>query len=568
MQQFLQYLRRFPENTRSIVLTCIYGLGAGLSAVAFLKLMTALYTSTYLSLARQSIFHFLTGSFLVITVSSLIVGYLLNHFGREAAGSGIPQLKKAFWKDLGFIPWKTVWVKFVAGIISIGGGASLGREGPSVQVGGGMASNLAGLLGVPKQSRRFASAAGAAAGLAAAFNTPLAATTFVLEEIVGDLNSRLLGGVILSAVIGAFVTFGLIGKQPAFLLPSVDSASWPMYIVVPVVAALAALLGVAFQAGTLRLRARAKKTTKIPAWLQPAIGGWTTWVIGSAVFLTTGRLGVFALGYDDLSSALQNKLGWKIAGILVVTKLITTIVCYALGGCGGIFSPTLFLGGMCGIFVAGVAGHWVPLTQADHVILAVVGMSACFGAVVRAPLTALLIVFEMTHQFSVVPALMIGTIISQAISRRLARHNFYDAMLQQDGHELIKMKPPRDLESWQKLPISVIAHSKPVIASDLSEPALKELIAQHPYSRFPVVLDGQLKGIVMRKAIETALAQKKPPEFQPGVTCPLNHAIRKAANRIIESPSGMLLLVDPGKGTVVSLITLHDLLRAQVSISE
>ena len=124
--------------------------------------------------------------------------------------------------------------------------------------------------------------------------------------------------------------------------------------------------------------------------------------------------------------------------------------------------------------------YWVPLTQADHVILAVVGMSACFGAVVRAPLTALLIVFEMTHQFSVVPALMIGTIISQAISRRLARHNFYDAMLQQDGHELIKMKPPRDLESWQKLPISVIAHSKPVIASDLSEPALQERGIRQP----------------------------------------------------------------------------------------
>ena len=534
----------------------------------FLKLMNALYVSTYLSLARQSIPRFLIGSFLVITVSSVIVGYLLNHFSREAAGSGIPQLKKAFWKDLGFVPWKIVWVKFVAGIISIGGGASLGREGPSVQVAGGVASNLAGLLGAPKQSRRLASAAGAAAGLAAAFNTPLAATTFVLEEIVGDLNSRLLGSVLLSAVTGAFVTFGLIGKQPAFLLPSIDSPSWPMYLVAPIVAAIAALVGMGFQIGTLRLRAWSKKTTKIPAWLQPAIGGWTTWGLGCAVFLATGKLGVFALGYDDLSSALQNTLGWKLAGVLFVTKLIATIVCYGLGGCGGIFSPTLFLGGMCGVFVAGVAGHWTPLTNADHVILAVVGMSACFGAVVRAPLTALLIVFEMTHQFSVVPALMIGAIVSQAISRQLARHNFYDAMLQQDGHELIKLKPPRDLESWQNLPISVIANFKPVIVKDLSESALKELMAKHPYNRFPVVLDGHLKGIVSRKAIEIALAQKKPPEFQPGVTCAPYQAIRIAANKMIESPSGMLLLVDPEKGSVTGLVTLHDLLRAQVSISE
>jgi len=568
VQQFLQYLRRFPENTRSIVLTCIYGLGAALAAVAFLKLMNFVYASTYVSLSHQSIPRFLLGSFLVITLSSLIVGYLLNSFSKESAGSGIPQLKKAFWKDLGFVPWRTVWVKFAAGIISIGGGASLGREGPSVQVGGGVASNLAGLLGVPKQNRRLASAAGAAAGLAAAFNTPLAAATFVLEEIVGDLNSRLLGSVILSAVIGAFVTFGLIGKQPAFLLPSVDSSSWPMYIVAPVVAAVAALVGMMFQIGTVHVRSRAKKITRIPGWLQPAIGGWTTWILGCAVFLTTGRLGVFALGYDDLSSGLHNLLGWKLAAILIVAKLIATIVCYGFGGCGGIFSPTLFLGGMCGIFVAGVAGHWVPLTDADHVILAVVGMSACFGAVVRAPLTALLIVFEMTHQFSVVPALMIGTIISQAISRRLARCNFYDAMLQQDGHELIRLKPPRDLQSWQNLPISAIANFKPVAAHDLSEAAMKDLLAKFPYSRFPVILNGELRGIVTRKAVESAVFQKKPPDILPVPTCVPNLAIRDSANKMIDSPTGLLLIVDPQSNSVIGLATLHDLLRAQVSLTE
>ena len=163
---------------------------------------------------------------------------------------------------------------------------------------------------------------------------------------------------------------------------------------------------------------------------------------------------------------------------------------------------------------------------------------------------------------------MIGTLISQAIARQLAHHNFYDAMLQQDGHELIKLKPPRDVESWQRLPISAIANIKPVIVNDLSEPALKELIAKHPYNRFPVVLNGQLKGIVTRKAIKAGLAQKKPPEFQPAVTCAPNQAIRRTANKMIESPSGMLLLVDPKSGSVTSLVTLHDLLRAQVSISE
>ncbi|MBP7275378.1 MAG: chloride channel protein [Kiritimatiellae bacterium] len=568
MSTFLAYLRRFPENTRLLVLTCLYGLGAGLAAVAFLKLINLLYACTYVPLARQSVPRFLAGSFLVITVSSLIVGYMLYHYSKDAAGSGIPQLKRAFWKELGFVPWKTVWVKFVAGIISVGGGASLGREGPSVQVGGGVASNLAGAMGVPRQGRRLAAAAGAAAGLAAAFNTPLAATTFVLEEIVGDLNSRLLGSVILAAVTGAFVTFGLIGYQPAFLLPQIDSPTWTMDLVVPFVAALAAMVGMTFQAWTVRLRGRARTMDKVPAWFRPVLGGWVTWVLGCAVFLATGRLGIFSLGYDDLSSALQNMMGWKLAGVLIVAKLLATMACYSFGGCGGIFAPTLFLGGMCGVFVAGIADHWVTLTAADHMILAVVGMSACFGSVVRAPLTALLMVFEMTHQFSVVPGLMLGVLVSQAISRRMARHNFYEAMLEQDGHELVKLRPPRDLESWQNLPVSVIARARPVIASDLSETALKELVARYPYKWFPAVLDGEIKGMISRTAIQAALVEKRPTEIQKAVTASPSQSIRDAATAMVDSPSGMLLIVDPANGALTGLLTLHDLLRAQVAVSE
>ena len=163
----------------------------------------------------------------------------MNSFCKEAAGSGIPQLKLAFWKDFGFVPWRVAWVKFLAGIISVGGGSSLGREGPSVQIGGTLASNLAGLTGEAKQNRRAASAAGAAAGLAAAFNAPLAATTFVLEEIIGDLNSRLLGSVLLASVLGALVVHGIVGKQPSFTLTGVEAPTWIGYLLTPVVAAIA-----------------------------------------------------------------------------------------------------------------------------------------------------------------------------------------------------------------------------------------------------------------------------------------------------------------------------------------
>jgi len=182
-----------------------YGIGGGTAAIAFQTGILQLFGSTYVRFSQMPPHLFVAGSFVTICVSSLAVGWLLNSFCRNASGSGIPELRAAFWKDFGFIPWRVGWVKFLAGLLSIGGGASLGREGPSAQLAGAVGSSIAGRMGKPKQSRRLGAVAGAAAGLAGAFNTPLAAVTFVLEEIVQDLNSRLLGGILLASVLGAFV---------------------------------------------------------------------------------------------------------------------------------------------------------------------------------------------------------------------------------------------------------------------------------------------------------------------------------------------------------------------------
>ncbi len=309
----VEFFQKLPRQTRAIIQTCLYGLGAGVAAVLFQLGMSWLYRLGLVQLSQQSFTTFLAGSFGVIVVSSLLVGWLLNSFCVEAAGSGIPQLKLAFWKDFGAVPPRVAWVKFVAGILSIGGGSSMGREGPSVQLAGAVASNLAGLTGEAKQNRRAAAAAGAAAGLAAAFNTPLAATTFVLEEIIGDLNSRLLGGVLLASVLGALAVHGIIGKQPAFTLSGADTPSWIGFTLTPFVAALAGLVGVYFQKASLGLRARMKRNRGVPAWLLPVFGGLVTWALGVAVFWRTGHLGVFSLGYDDLSGALPATLAgnWR-----------------------------------------------------------------------------------------------------------------------------------------------------------------------------------------------------------------------------------------------------------------
>ena len=208
------------------MLTCIYGITAGIAAVAFHKSIQFVFGFTIEHFSAFSTQTFLIGSFCTIIGASLIVGFLLSNFCKDAAGSGIPQLKLAFWGDFGHVPWKVTWVKFTAGILSIGGGCSLGREGPSVQLASGVASNVAGLLGEPKQNRRHAASSGAAAGLAAAFNTPLAAITFVLEEIVQDLNSRFLGSVLLASVIGAFAVHSLSEKHPALEISAEGSPDW------------------------------------------------------------------------------------------------------------------------------------------------------------------------------------------------------------------------------------------------------------------------------------------------------------------------------------------------------
>jgi len=557
MNLSLEKLRRIPENTRGILQTLLYAAGAAGAAVAFLWLTNLLFRVTIVRLSTEPVPVFVIGSLIVVSLTSAGAGFLMQKFSPKSAGSGVPELKAAYWKDLGFLQMRAVIVKFIGGILTLGGGTSLGREGPSVFVGGGVASNIAAAMGTPKTGRRQPSATGAAASLAAAFNTPLAAITFVLEEMLNnEFGSRVLGGVVLAAVLGALIVQAFLGKQPAFTLPSVEGVTWLMYAILPLVAAVASFIGVGFQTLTLSFRARVRGRSRLPAWLRPLCGALVTWALGCSVFLINGHTGVFSLGYNDLSLALNDKLVWQVAGVLVVAKFVATIASYGWGGCGGIFSPTLFLGGMTGLFFAGLASTWLPLTAADRIVLAAVGMSACFNAVVRAPLTALLIVFEMTHQFSMVPALMFCSIVSQAIARLGGRHNFYDALLLQDGHELIQIKPPRDLESWQKLPVSEIARTRPVTMPNLQRTTMESYLESYPYQRFPVIVDGKVRGIVTREDMKAAIAAGSPPRILPSVQCPLSLSVKEVGELLIESSSGIVLVRDESTGEIVSVVAV------------
>jgi chloride channel protein, CIC family len=561
-------LQRLPVRGRTVLISCVYGLSAGAAAVVFQLGINWVYRLGLVQLSHQSKMVFLFGSLGILTGSSLLAGWLLHSFCKEASGSGIPQLKLAFWKDFGFMPWRVAWVKFLAGIIGIGGGSSLGREGPSLQIGGTLASNLAGLTGEAKQNRRAASAAGAAASLAAAFNAPLAATTFVLEEIIGGLNSRLLGSVLLASVLGALVVHGIIGKQPSFTLSGLEAPTWVGYLLTPVVAAISSVAGVYFQRSSLGLRHMVTQNKKIPPWLAPLAGALITWILGAAIFWRTGRLGVFGLGYDDLSSALAGDIGWQLAAVLLIAKFIATFSCYGFGGCGGIFSPALFFGGMIGIITAGLLNLEFVVTRGDMLTLAVVGMSACLGAVVWAPVTGILIVFEMTREFSLVPALMLGALVSQTIARRMNRHNFYDALLEQDGHRIEHVRPPRDLQSWEQFPVSAIANFQPVNISSLAETDLRKTLAAHPYRQFPFVLENKLQGVLTRDEAQEAFAEKRVARLKPATVCLREQTIGKLQQLLIESDTHFVVVLDRLEGQVVGLVTLHDLLRAQTMMAQ
>lgn len=565
MSLLSRQFQRLPESSRSIVLTSIYGLAGGLAAVGFSLGINWIYIETFVALSHKSLAMFLGGTFLVVVGCSLGGGYLMERVDRSAAGSGIPQLKFAFWHDFGFVQLKTVFVKFAAGLLHVGGGMSLGREGPSVHIAGGLASQISGGLGIPKQRRRRPAAAGAAAGLAAAFNTPLAAITFVLEEIVQDLNSPLVGSVILASVLGAFTVHAIIGKNPAFVLPQIEVTSWWVYFCVPFAAAIASLVGIAFQRATMRLRAFSKSWNALPRWMHPVLGGLTVWVLGVSVFLWSGHLGVFGLGYDDLTALLHNELPWLVIIVLLFAKWISTVACYGWGGCGGIFSPLLVLGATAGAGLGGLVSFLAPLTGDDKTLLAVIGMSACLSAVVRAPFTSILIVFEMTHQFTLVPALMLGALVSEALARALSKENFYDEVLTQDGNVLVHVIPPRDLRSWQAYPISAIANFRPVVIDNLAPDNLKIVLEKNQFKRFPVVENEKLVGTLSREEAELAIAQSRPPVLEKAATCRRSFTIAEVARLLIEAPGGFAVLEAGDKPAGV--ITLHDLLRAQETLA-
>lgn len=404
-----------------IVLSLVIGLIVGLTVVAFILLTGRLAARMYPpgSEAWRRIF--------VPVAGALLSGYLLFRYFPNARGSGIPQTKFALFIRNGVISLRTVLGKFLCCSISLASGIALGREGPSVQIGAGIASVIARRFGLSAKHVKALVPVGCAAALAAAFNTPIAAVLFSLEEILGDMHAPVLGSVVLSSATSWMVLHLILGDQPLFHVPSyqlVHPLEFGIYAILGVVGGLGS---VCFVKLLLNLRIWFRKLPKSTVWLQPVAGG-----------LLVGLLGwwmpqVLGVGYDYVDRVLGGDFPIRTVAILAVLKIVATPVCYSSGNAGGIFGPSLFIGAMIGAATGGVAHMLLPGLTANPGAYALVGMGTAFAGIVRTPLTSVIMIFEMTRDYAIIVPLMISNLISFFISRRLQPDPIYEALALQEG---------------------------------------------------------------------------------------------------------------------------------------
>ncbi len=415
---------RLREEQLFLALTIVIGVLAGLSAVVF-SLSIDRMTHVFFGLAPSHL-----RLFLVPVIISLVTGILLAKVFPNVRGSGIPQTETAYHLQGGRIPWQVPIGKFLTGVLCIGSGHSLGREGPSVQIGAGLASVIGRWLHLPPARVKELVPVGAAAALSAAFNTPIAAVLFALEEIIGDLNATLLGSTVIASVTSVIVARSILGNEPLFHVPAYH-LEHPAELVAYVLLGLAGgIISVVFCKGLLGVRVLFKRMPQSTLWFQPAIGG----VAIGALLLTAPQ--VMGVGYEYVNQALNGGLVFNTLLFLCLFKIAATIISYSSGNAGGIFAPTLFIGAMAGGALGTLVHRYAPFPTGDPAAYALVGMGTLFAGIIRAPMTSVFMIFEITQDYQILVPLMVANMLSFAISKRYQPLPVYHALLQQDGVHL------------------------------------------------------------------------------------------------------------------------------------
>jgi chloride channel protein, CIC family len=374
---------------------------------------------------------------LVPALAALLTGYAIQRFFPDARGSGIPQTKAALVAGGGFISLRTALGKFLCCSFSLGSGIALGREGPSVQIGAGIASVVARKSGLTKEDVQSLVPVGAAAALAAAFNTPMAGVLFTLEELLGDLNARLLGSVVIGAAASWMVLHLFLGDSPLFHVPAYTLVHPSEFLFYAVLGVLGGCVSAAFSFILLRLRTYYRRLPKWSGVFQPATGGL------SAGLLALWSAEVLGAGYGAVELALHGRISGTDMLILLVLKLLATTLCYSSGNAGGIFGPSLFLGAMLGGSAGSLVHAWFPATTGPAGAYALVGMGTTFAGIIRSPITSVVMIFELTRDYNIIVPLMISNMVSYVVARAIIRTPIYEALAIQDGVHLPPSKGHR-----------------------------------------------------------------------------------------------------------------------------
>ena len=423
-----------PEQQLFLVLAVIIGLLSGLSVTVFRITIDWIRWSLLGSALMPP-----RGRVLIVpVVGGLVVAFLVMRFFVRARGSGVNQTKAAVYIFDGYIPFRTVIGKFVTCALAIGTGQSLGPEDPSLQMGAGIASALGRRLRLSREKIRMIAPVGAAAGLAAAFNAPISATLFVIEEVIGRWTAGVLGAVILAAVASVEVIRWFLGEQPMFRVPAyhlVHPAELLAYAALGVIGGISSLWFVKIVAYA---RPRLRRLPRWTHYVQPAAAGLLIGIIG--IWFPQ----VMGAGYEYMDQALHDQFTWQVLALLALFKIMATSFSFVSGTPGGMFAPTLFIGAMIGGAVGGVEHHFFPFLTGGVGAYALVGMGTLFAGFLRVPMTSVFMILELSGNYSIILPVMISNTIAYLISRQYQKTPLFDLLSRQDGLDLPSMEERRE----------------------------------------------------------------------------------------------------------------------------
>ena len=493
----------FREDRFFLVLSVFIGIFAGLSVVCFRFAIA--WCRIYLLGSGAT----LTPLRMVLapSLAGLFIAVLVIHVFPLARGSGVNQTKAALYIYNGYIPLRTAVGKFITAALAIGSGHSLGPEDPSLQIGASLASALGRRMHLSRDRMRLIAPVGAAAGLAAAFNAPISAVLFVIEEVIGRWTAGILGSVVLSAVSSVVVMRWFLGSESMFRIPAVQMERPSELIAYSVLGIVGGLGSVAFSSGIATLRPWCKALPRWTQYFQPAIAGLLIGIIA-----VLGAPQVMGAGYVYIDEAMHGQFTWQMLAILAGLKIIATLLSFVSGTPGGMFAPTLFIGAMLGAAVGGAEHVLFPHLSGSPGTYALVGMGVLFAGFLRAPMTSVFMVLEVSGNYSIILPVLIANTFAYLISRGLQPTAIFDVLTRQDGLELPSMEEQRE-EGTLRVEDAMRPASRAVLdtvleAHDSLDQLLQRWDAKLPEVRL-VRLDPTGWSIITRQALEIMVKEGK-----------------------------------------------------------